>query len=128
MFWMSMVTGLAGAAVALMIKDEPAKGGAQSVGKLLSSVLQKRLIVFSLLGTLFQFIVFATANSFSNTVVSNNLGDTASAAVQLSICSALFTLGGMLSSSFIASDTAQRIGPVKLSILGFSLLAVYCFR
>lgn len=127
MFWMSMITGLIGAIIATMIKDEPPKAGAQSVGKLLSSVLQKRLIIFSLLGTLFQFIVFATANSFSNTVVSTNLGDTAAAAVQLSVCSALFTLGGMLSSSFIASDAAQRIGPVKLSILGFSLLAVYCF-
>ena len=123
MFWMSMIAGFIGVAVACFIKDEPPKAGALSVGKLLSVVVQKRLIVFSLLGMLFQFIVFATANSFSSTVI-NNAGVTS---VQLSVCSALFTLGGMLSASFIASNTAQRIGPVKLSIVGFSLLAVYCF-
>jgi len=123
MFWMSMIAGFIGVVVSLFIKDEPPKAGALSVGKLLSVVVQKRLIVFSLLGLLFQFIVFATANSFSSTVI-NNTGVTS---VQLSVCSALFTLGGMLSASFIASSTAQRIGPVKLSIAGFSLLAVYCF-
>ena len=122
MFWLSLGAGLLGVIVALFIRDEPAKEGLP-VGKLLSVVLQKRLIVFSLLGTLFQFIVFATANSFASTVI-NNAGVTA---VQLSICSALFTLGGMLSSYFVGSKPAQRIGPVKLSVIGFGLLAVYCF-
>lgn len=122
MFWLSLGAGLLGAIVALFIRDEPAKEGLP-VGKLLSVVLQKRLIVFSLLGTLFQFIVFATANSFASTVI-NNAGVTA---VQLSICSALFTLGGMLSSYFVGSKPAQRIGPVKLSVIGFGLLAVYSF-
>ena len=122
MFWLSLGAGLLGVIVALFIRDEPAKEGLP-VGKLLSVVLQKRLIVFSLLGTLFQFIVFATANSFASTVI-NNAGVTA---VQLSICSALFTLGGMLSSYFVGSKPAQRIGPVKLSVIGFGLLAVYSF-
>ena len=122
MFWLSLGAGLLGAIVALFIRDEPAKEGLP-MGKLLSVVLQKRLIVFSLLGTLFQFIVFATANSFASTVI-NNAGVTA---VQLSICSALFTLGGMLSSYFVGSKPAQRIGPVKLSVIGFGLLAVYSF-
>ena len=122
MFWLSLGAGLLGAVAALFIRDEPAKEGLP-VGKLLSVVLQKRLIVFSLLGTLFQFIVFATANSFASTVI-NNAGVTP---VQLSFCSALFTLGGMLSSYFVGSRPAQRIGPVKLSVTGFGLLAVYCF-
>ena len=122
MFWLSLGAGLLGVIVALFIRDEPAKEGLP-VGKLLSVVLQKRLIVFSLLGTLFQFIVFATANSCASTVI-NTAGVTA---VQLSICSALFTLGGMLSSYFVGSKPAQRIGPVKLSVIGFGLLAVYSF-
>lgn len=122
MFWMSLAAGLLGAIVALFIRDEPAKEGLP-VKKLLSVVLQRRLIVFSLLGTLFQLIVFATANSFASTVI-NNAGVTP---VQLSICSALFTLGGMLSSYFVGSKPAQRIGPVKLSVIGFGLLAVYSF-
>ena len=123
MFWMSMISGLLGVIVSLFIHDETPKADAPSIGKLLSVLLQKRLIVFSLLGTLFQFIVFATANSFSSTVI-NNMGASAS---QLSICSALFTLGGMLSSYFVGSRPAQKIGPVKLSIMGFGLLAIYCF-
>ena len=39
---------------------------------------------------------------------------------------ALFTLGGMLSSYFVGSKTAQKLGPVKLSVTGFGLLAIYC--
>ena len=122
MFWLSLASGILGAVAALMIKDEPPRNPALPVGKLLSVIKQKRLIVFSLLSTLFQFIVFATANSFSSTVI-KNIGATA---VELSACSALFTLGGMLSSYFVGSKTAQKLGPVKLSMTGFGLLAIYC--
>ena len=45
MFWLSLGAGLLGVIVALFIRDEPAKEGLP-VGKLLSVVLQKRLIVF----------------------------------------------------------------------------------
>lgn len=122
MFWMSMIAGLLGAVVSLFIVDEPPKQGALSIPKLLTVLKQKRLIVYSLLATLFQFIVFATANSFSNTVIK----DIGVNSVQLSICSALFTLAGMLSSYFVGTKKAAKIGEVRLSVICFCLLGIYC--
>lgn len=122
MFYMSMFAGFLGAVVALFIRDEPPKEGALSVGQLLTVLKQRRLIVFSLLATLFQFIVFATANSFSSQVI-KSIGVSA---VQLSICSALFTLAGVISSYFVGTKRAAVIGETRLSVIGFGLLALYC--
>ena len=75
------------------------------------------------MAALFQFIVFATSNSFSNTVI-QNIGVTS---IQLSICSALFTFAGVLSSYFVGTKRAAAIGETRLAVIGFSLLALYCF-
>ena len=103
--------------------DEPPKPNPLPVRQLLRVVGQRRLIVYSLLAALFQFIVFATSNSFSNTVI-QNIGVTS---IQLSICSALFTFAGVLSSYFVGTKRAAAIGETRLAVIGFSLLALYCF-
>ena len=123
MFYLSLSAGAIAAIVALFIADEPPKPHPLPVGQLLRVVGQRRLIVYSLLATLFQFIVFATSNSFSNTVI-KNIGVTS---LQLSVCSALFTFAGVLSSYFVGTKRAARIGETRLAVIGFSLLALYCF-
>lgn len=123
MFWMSLISGAIATVLALFIVDEPPKPNPLPVRQLLRVVGQRRLIVYSLLAALFQFIVFATSNSFSNTVI-QNIGVTS---IQLSICSALFTFAGVLSSYFVGTKRAAVIGETRLAVIGFSLLALYCF-
>ena len=123
MFWMSLISGAIATVLALFIVDEPPKPTPLPVRQLLRVVGQRRLIVYSLLAALFQFIVFATSNSFSNTVI-QNIGVTS---IQLSICSALFTFAGVLSSYFVGTKRAAAIGETRLAVIGFSLLALYCF-
>ena len=123
MFWMSLISGAIATVLALFIVDEPPKPNPLPVRQLLRVVGQRRLIVYSLLAALFQFIVFATSNSFSNTVI-QNIGVTS---IQLSICSALFTFAGVLSSYFVGTKRAAAIGETRLAVIGFSLLALYCF-
>ena len=123
MFWMSLIAGLIGVVIALFITDEPPRTQALPLRDLIKVIGQRRLIVYSLLATLFQFIVFATANSFSSTVI-KTMGTTD---LQLSICSALFTLAGVISSYFVGTKKAAIIGETRLSMIGFGLLALYCF-
>jgi len=123
LFSLSIGAGGIAAVAALFVKNDPATRSAPSVKELLPILKQKRLIAFAVCGAVFQFISFATANSFSNSFIkSAGVSD-----FELSVCSALFTLAGMLSSYFVGTKTAAKIGEKWLCAVGFGLLAIYVF-
>ena len=123
LFKLSMYSGILAFLASVFVKDEPTKASNVKVRDLLPVMLQKRLIVFALLAAGLEMLLFATANSFANNVIKEaGVSDT-----NLSICAALFSLSGVLSSYFVGTKAGQKLGDKRLVMLGFGCLAVYSF-
>lgn len=123
LFLISLVVALVGMVIALFIKDEPVNAPPLPVKELLKTAKDKRLILFSSLAVLFQIVIFATANSFTSTVV-KGLG---ASGFQVSVNSALFMTASMVGAWFIGTPVARKIGEKRIMLIGFCVLAAYAF-
>lgn len=121
LFLGSILAGALGVLIALLVRDEPPLVEKPGIGSLLSVLKNRRLWLFSAAALMYHLIIFATANSFTSTIL-RGLG---ASGVQISTCSALFMAASMLSAWFVGTKPAQRIGERPIMCFCFSLLGAY---
>lgn len=124
LFLAGAIAALIGLGVALFVHDEPSDNGALlSFKELLQVIKDKRLWIFAFGALLYHLILFATANSFSSTLIKEIGGS----GTDISIASALFMGASMLAAWSVGTKPMQRIGEKNLIPACFLLLGIYAF-
>ncbi len=121
LFLGSALAGAAGFAVALFVRDEPPVGEKPELRALFATLKGGRLWLFSIAALLYHLILFATANSFTSSI----LKDLGASGVQISACSALFMGASMIAAWFVGTKPAQKLGEKPMMCFCFVLLGIY---
>lgn len=122
LFLLSMGSGLIGFVLSLFIKEEKPAARAISVRELLSVLKNKRLIAFAILALLSQAISLGTVLSFTSDIA-KGLGGTN---FEIGLCSSIAIVFCILSSAFVGTKSAAKIGDRGLFTFLFLCLVAYC--
>jgi MFS family permease len=123
LFVASFASGIIGSILASFLKNEREAARVKiNVAGLVRVMKGRRLLFFSLMGTLTFLVLFGTVYSFT-TSTAKNLGATG---MELAVFAVLFSIAGMMGSYFVGTRIANRVGEEYVLLLAFLLLGVYC--
>ena len=122
LFWLSFGSGIAGFVVALFIKESGGVEAPPTIKELLSSIKNKRLIVFAIAAAVLQAVHMSTAMSFTSDVAKT----LSTSDWQIGVCSMVYMAFCVASSYFAGSKAAARIGAKVLMPALFAFMAIYC--
>lgn len=123
LFILSFIFGMIGFLLSLAIRPEvSARGTNVNVVSLVKVMKDKRLLVFAILCSFTYLILFGTVFSFT-TSTAKQLGATG---LQLGILAILYSTATIISSYFVGTNVASKLGEKNTISLAFLLLAIYC--
>ncbi len=123
LFMASFVVGCVGLVLSFFIPNQVGAKSSFSFKGLVSVVKDKSLWLYAIFTSISNLIAFATAVNFSQQMA-KELGANG---FSLGATSSLYTLGALSGSIFVRKGYSERLGNKKSLLLGFSLLAIYCF-
>lgn len=122
LFLVAAIAGIAGTAAACMVRDTQLPPAQETRASLHGVVRNPELQISGLLGILTKLVAFGTAFSFT-TKLAQDIGASGG---RLGITTGLYIAAAAAGSLFVTTTISKRIGHILLSLIGFSLLAVYC--
>ena len=122
LFLMSLGAGVIGFVISLFLKEEKSAPREIPVRELLSALKNRRLWAFAIIAMLMQAISLSTLLSFTSDAA-EALGGTN---FEIGLCSSIGIVFSVLSSAFVGTRAAARLGDRRLITGCFALLAIYC--
>lgn len=122
LFLLSFLSGMLGFAISLFIKEEKREQAPLPVKELLKVLKSKRLILFAVASATLQAIHMSTAMAFTSQVAEGLGGSNA----QIGLCSIIYMVFCIVSSWYVGTRQARRIGNRILMPVFFGCMTVYC--
>ena len=122
LFVLSLASGLIGFIISLFIREAKSPPRDISIKELLKALKNKRLIAFAIIAMLMQAISLGTMLSFTSDVA-KALGGTN---FEIGLCSSICIVFSIISSAFVGTKPAAKIGDRRLITFFFLCLVVYC--
>ncbi len=123
LFVASFIVGLIGLLLSFFIPNQTGVQSTLSFSGLVSVIKNKSLWLYASFTSISNLIAFATAVNFSQQMA-KELGANG---FSLGATSALYTLGSLSGSILVRKGFSERLGNKKSLLLGFTLMAFYCF-
>ena len=122
LFYMSSAAGFIGFAISLFIREERKPVPKIKLGELLSVVKKRTLIIFAVLALILQMVHMSTAMSFT-TQVAKDIGGSN---VEIGLISIVYMALSIVSSYFVGTAVAKKIGNRTLLVIAFACITLYC--